>query len=86
MTDPVADSEDWEAESNPENNFSLCAFQIQPDRRPKTAFLRYVRITHCTDAAIHARNRIVWACRATTLIVGTVHNCPRHSHQLIEHL
>jgi len=41
----MADSEDWNAEiqRNPENTFSLCAFQIQSDRQPKTAFLRYVR-------------------------------------------
>jgi len=58
MTDPVADSEDWEAESNPENNFSLCAFQIQSDRRPKTAFLRYVHVTHGTDAAIRVCDQL----------------------------
>ena len=56
----MADSEDWNAEiqRNPENTFSLCAFQIQSDRQPKTAVLRYVRVTHCTDAAIRVRNQL----------------------------
>ena len=46
----MADSEDWNAEiqHNPENTFPLCAFQIQSDRQPKTAFLRYVHVTHYT--------------------------------------
>jgi len=42
----MANSEDWNAETtrNPENNFSMYATQSQSDRRPKTAFLRYVRV------------------------------------------
>jgi len=50
-------AENWDAEAtqNPENNFSLYATTSQLVQRPKTAFLRYVRIVHGTDVAIRVR-------------------------------
>jgi len=55
----AAPAEKWDAEAtqNPENNFSLYATS-QSVQRPKTAFLRYVRIVHGTDVAIRVREQL----------------------------
>jgi len=56
----AAPAENWDAEAtqNPENNFSLYATTSQSVQRPKTAFLRYVRIVHGTDVAIRVREQL----------------------------
>ena len=56
----AAPAENWDAEAtqNPENNFSLYASTSQSVQRPKTAFLRYVRIVHGTDVAIRVREQL----------------------------
>jgi len=49
-------AEDWDEQirDNPESNFSLYNHS-DSDKRPKIAFLLYVRQIHGTDAAIHVR-------------------------------
>jgi len=56
----MASAEDWDCEitQNPENNLSLYATTSQTVRRPKTAFLRYVRVVYGTDVAIRVRNQL----------------------------
>jgi len=63
----MANSEDWDIEvaQNPENDyFSLYTTSSQAVRQPKTAFLRYVRVVHGTDVAIHVREQL--ACNQIT--------------------
>jgi len=52
-------AEDWDEQicDNPESNFSLYNHS-DSDKRPKIAFLLYVRQIHGTDAAIHVRAQL----------------------------
>jgi len=52
-------AENWDKETfeNPESNFTLYNHS-DSGRRPKIAFLRYVRQIHGTDAAINIRAQL----------------------------